>query len=77
MGSVPSGTSNVDVTGCDQSNKCTTITQVVNNSHIFELNELEPEIASDADDESSLPAAGVPSMALSLVAALMYARRRE
>lgn len=77
MGSVPSGTSNVDVTGCDQSNKCTTITQIVNNSHIFELSELEPEIASDADDESSLPAAGVPSMALSLVAALMYARRRE
>ena len=78
MGAIGSGAKTVDITGCDQSNQCTTISQNVDNSHLFI--EQEPDCCEPAiDDEADglLPAAGLSTLLLAAVAALMYTRRPD
>ena len=83
-----SGEHTVEIEGCDTSNKCTEISQVVNNSILFEV--IEPDCGDLADgclppqaDEdvggigSILPASGVVSVLLASIAAIMYGRRRD
>ena len=83
-----SGEHIVEIEGCDTSNKCTEISQVVNNSILFEV--IEPDCGDLADgclppqeDEdvggigSILPASGVVSILLASIAAIMYGIRRD
>ena len=65
----------VMVEGCDSSDKCSEISQTVNNSHLFEDEEVTPQPPED-DDSGLLPAAGLPIVLVAVVAALMYGRRR-
>ena len=78
----------MEIEGCDTSNKCTEISQVVNNSILFEV--IEPDCGDLADgclppqeDEdvggigSILPASGVVSILLASIAAIMYGIRRD
>ena len=78
MGAIGSGAKTVGITGCDQSNQCTTISQNVDNSHLFI--EQEPDCCEPAIDDGGdglLPAAGLSTLLLAAVAALMYTRRRD
>ena len=83
-----SGEHTVEIEGCDTSNKCTTISQVVNNSILFEV--IEPDCGDlnsgcspPGEDEdtggigSILPASGVVSVLLASIAAIMYGRRGD
>ena len=65
----------VIVEGCDSSGKCSQVSQTVNNSHLFEVDEVTPP-PSGGEDGGLLPAAGVPMALVAVVAALMYGRRR-
>ena len=65
----------VMVEGCDSSGKCSEVSQAVNNSHLFEVEEVTPQPPED-DDSGLLPAAGLPIVLVAVVAALMYGRRR-
>ena len=65
----------VIVEGCDSSGKCSQVSQTVNNSHLFEGDEVTPP-PSGGEDGGLLPAAGVPMALVAVVAALMYGRRR-
>ena len=49
--------------------------QTVNNSHLFEVEEIVPP-PSEEEDGGLLPAAGLPLVLVAVVAALMYGRRR-
>ena len=51
------------------------VSQTVNNSHLFEVDEVTPP-PSGGEDGGLLPAAGVPMALVAVVAALMYGRRR-
>ena len=61
--------------GCDSSGKCSEVFQTVNNSHLFEVEEIVPP-PSEEEDGGLLPAAGLPLVLVAVVAALMYGRRR-
>jgi len=65
----------VSVEGCDSSGKCSEVFQTVNNSHLFEVEEVVP-LPSEEEDGGLLPAAGLPMVLVAVVAALMYGRRR-
>ena len=65
----------VGVEGCDSSGKCSEVFQTVNNSHLFEVEEIVPP-PSEEEDGGLLPAAGLPLVLVAVVAALMYGRRR-
>ena len=65
----------VSVEGCDSSGKCSEVFQTVNNSHLFEVEEVVPP-PSEEEDGGLLPAAGLPMVLVAVVAALMYGRRR-
>ena len=73
------GSSTVDIVGCDNSGKCTTISQdFVIDSSIFAT-----EVGDDggqeeiADGSLWLPAVGLNYLAIASIVALMYDRRRE
>ena len=65
----------VAVEGCDSSGKCSQVLQNVNNSHLFEVEEVQPP-PSEEEGGSLLPAAGLPIVLVAVVAALMYGMRR-
>ena len=65
----------VSVEGCDSSGKCSEVFQTVNNSHLFEVEEVVRP-PSEEEDGGLLPAAGLPMVLVAVVAALMYGRRR-
>ena len=65
----------VSVEGCDSSGKCSEVFQTVNNSHLFEVEEVVPP-PSEEEGGGLLPAAGLPMVLVAVVAALMYGRRR-
>ena len=66
----------VVVEGCDSSSKCSHVSQTVNNSHLFEVEEVSPP-PSVEEDRGLLPASGLPLVLVSVVAALMYGMRRD
>ena len=66
----------VVVEGCDSSGKCSQVSQTVNNSHLFEVEEVSPP-PSVEEDRGLLPAAGLPLVLVAVVAALMYGMRRD
>tara|TARA_B100002049_G_scaffold204107_1_gene163585 strand:- start:229 stop:585 length:357 start_codon:yes stop_codon:yes gene_type:complete len=67
----------VTIEGCDASNKCSSVSQTVNNSHLFDEPEPEPiQPPIDEEDGGLLPATGLPALIVAVVGALMYGRRR-
>ena len=66
----------VVVEGCDSSGKCSQVPQTVNNSHLFEVEQVQPP-PSEEEDGGLLPAAGLPLVLVAVVAALMYGVRRD
>ena len=74
------GVHTVTVTACDESNVCTTITETVDNSFLFNSgNVIEPPvvITDDSEDSGSLPAPGIAVLMVAVIGALMYAGRRD
>ena len=70
------GAHTVEVQGCDASNKCSVISQVVDNSALFQ--EPEPVPAEPVEEtEASLPAPGIWATMVSAFAALIYRRRSD
>ena len=70
------GEHEVVVEGCDSSGKCSQVSQNVNNSHLFEVEEVQPPPSEEKEDRGLLPAAGLPIVLVAVVAALMYGMRR-
>ena len=67
----------VTIEGCDASNKCSSVSQTVDNSHLFDEPEPEPiPPPIDDGDGGLLPATGLPALIVAVVGALMYGRRR-
>ena len=64
------------VEGCDSSGKCSQVSATVNNSHLFEVEEVQPP-TSEEGVGGLLPAAGLPLVLVAVVAALMYGVRRD
>ena len=63
----------VKVTGCDQSGKCTTTSITVDISLIAE--EI-PDLPNESEDSvSSIPASGIPSLAIAISVAVLFRRR--
>ena len=63
----------VEITGCDQSGKCTTIQTSIDTSMI-EI----PEVTDPSEggaSETSLPAAGIPSLLIAFSIAILFRRR--
>ena len=82
-----SGDHTVEVEGCDISNKCTVIYQVVNNSILFEVDEPDCEALNCECDPSLcdedgggireiLPASGILSVIFSFALGTIFYRRR-
>lgn len=74
------GEHTVTVTACDESQVCTTITETVDNSFLFNSgNVIEPPIiiSDEEEDSSSLPAPGIAFLVVAVIGALMYAGRRD
>ena len=68
----------VTVNACDSSNECTTITETVDTALLFNDQTITPP-APDivAEEPGGLPAPGIAFTMLSIIGALMYAKRRE
>ena len=63
----------VEITGCDQSGKCTTVQTSIDTSMI-EI----PEVTDPSEggpSETSLPASGIPSLLIALSMAIFFRRR--
>jgi hypothetical protein len=64
----------IEVTGCDQSGKCTTTSTNVDSSLIVEESQ---EIKEGGEEPvSGIPASGIPSIALAVSVAVLFVRRR-
>ena len=75
LSSFSSGVIDVDVTGCDQSGKCTTSSTTVDIASVME-GLVDPEMPDDADDAGeSLPSSGVPSLVVAISLAVLFRRR--
>ncbi len=70
------GEHEVVVEGCDSSGKCSQVLEIVNNSHLFEVEQVQPP-PSEEEDGGLLPAAGLPLVLVAVVVALMYGVRRD
>jgi hypothetical protein len=72
------GEHTISIEACDASNVCTTITEQVDNTFLFNPNPpaVDPPATSDPDDGNPLPAPGVGVVLLGCIGALMYKRRR-
>ena len=72
------GEHTITIEACDTSNVCTTITEQVDNTFLFNSNSpnVSPGLKSDPDDGNPLPAPGVGVVLLGFIGALMYRRRR-
>ena len=73
--SFSSGVIDVDVTGCDQSGKCTTSSMTVDIASVME-ELVDPEMPDDADEVGeSLPSSGVASLVVAISLAVLFRRR--
>jgi hypothetical protein len=66
----------VKIIGCDISLKCNEVLLMVNNSHLFESDLVEP-VVSDDDQGSLLPGFSMFLTLLSLTVGLIYSTRRD
>ena len=67
----------VKVIGCDISSKCNEIIIMVNNSHLFESQIIEPNTPDDDSDSGLLPGFSMFLTILSLTIGLIYSTRRD
>ena len=67
---------NVDITGCDQSGKCTSSSTTVNMASVME-ELVEPGIPDDdaGEVDDALPSSGVPSLVVAISLAVLFRRR--
>ena len=67
---------NVDITGCDQSGKCTSSSTTVNIASVME-ELVEPGIPGDdaGEVDDALPSSGVPSLVVAISLAVLFRRR--
>ena len=63
----------VEITGCDQSGKCTTIQTSIDTSMI-EISEVT-DPSEGSSSETSLPASGIPSLVIAFSVAILFRRR--
>jgi hypothetical protein len=72
------GVIEVDITGCDQSGKCTTSSMTLDITLVME-ELVVPDGADDSDEVGSsvLPSAGIPSVAIAISVAILFRRRGE
>ena len=63
----------VEITGCDQSGKCTTIQTSIDTSMI-EISEVT-DPSEGSSSETSLPASGIPSLVIAFSVAIFFRRR--
>ena len=63
----------VEITGCDQSGKCTTIQTSIDTSMVEIPEVTEP--SEGGPSETSLPALGIPSLLSALSRAIFFRRR--
>lgn len=73
------GVFTVTVNACDVSNECTTITETVDTSFLFDDQTITPPaiVPSETTESEGLPAPGIAFTVLSIIGALMYTKRRE
>ena len=73
------GVFTVTVNACDASNECTTITETVDTSFLFDDQTITPPaiVPSETTESEGLPAPGIAFTVLSIIGALMYTKRRE
>ena len=69
------GIHEVKVIGCDISMKCNDVILMVNNTHLFESDEITPP--PNQEDKGSLPGPGIVLTILSLTIGLIYSTRRD
>ncbi len=67
------GVINVEIAGCDQSGKCTTIQTSIDTSMIEVSEVTDPSEGSSS--ETSLPASGIPSLVIASSVAIFFRRR--
>ena len=70
------GEHEVKIIGCDISSKCNEVLLMVNNSHLFESDLVEP-VVSDEGPGSLLPGFSMFLTLLSLTVGLIYSTRRD
>jgi len=70
-----SGKIEVEVTGCDQSGKCTTAEMEIDGSSIVE--EIPVPTSEDEDSVDGIPASGILSLAIAISLAVLFRRRGE
>ncbi len=70
------GTHTVSITACDTSERCTTITADVDNTHLFSKSQIDPPPPIQEETESSIPAPGLLFVLLGVIGALLYVSRR-
>tara|TARA_A100000164_G_scaffold373680_1_gene405361 strand:+ start:213 stop:755 length:543 start_codon:yes stop_codon:yes gene_type:complete len=63
----------VEITGCDQSGKCTTIQTSIDTSTLEIPEVTEP--STGGSSETSLPASGIPSLVIAISVAIFFRRR--
>ena len=69
------GIHEVKIIGCDISMKCNDVILMVNNTHLFESDEITPP--PNQEDKGSLPGPGIVLTILSLTIGLIYSTRRD
>ena len=69
------GIHEVKIIGCDISMKCNDVILMVNNTHLFESDEISPPPSQE--DKGSLPGPGIVLTILSLTIGLIYSTRRD
>ena len=70
------GEHEVKIIGCDISSKCNEVLLMVNNSHLFESDLVEP-VVSDEETGGLLPGFSMFLTLLSLTVGLIYSTRRD
>ena len=71
------GEHEVKVIGCDISSKCNEVIIMVNNSHLFESQIIEPITPDDDSESGLLPGFSMFLTVLSLTIGLIYSTRRD
>ena len=67
----------VKVIGCDVSSKCNEVIVMVNNSHLFESQIIEPITPDDDSESGFLPGFSMFLTIFSLTIGLIYSTRRD
>jgi|TARA_B110000438_G_scaffold283451_1_gene311482 hypothetical protein len=71
------GIHEVKITGCDISSKCSEVILMVNNTHLFEEQNITPIPSEDNEETGFLPGPSIVLTILSLTIGLIYSTRRD